>query len=63
MNRHPCLNLDMAMGTCNPIPDGYFTPLVYVYGLNILSMDLLLGKNLHQMGKQILERFTLIHTR
>jgi hypothetical protein len=51
------------MGTCNPIPDGYFTPLVYVYGLNILSMDLLLGKNLHQMGKQILERFTLIHTR
>jgi hypothetical protein len=37
--------------------------LGYVYGLNILSTGLLLGKNLHPMCIRVLERFALIDTR
>jgi hypothetical protein len=40
-----------------------FTPLGYVCGLNILPAGLLLGKNLHLMGKRVLERFAFTHTR
>jgi hypothetical protein len=40
-----------------------FTLLGYVYGLNVLHMGLLLGKNLHPMGKRVLERSALTHTR
>jgi hypothetical protein len=40
-----------------------FTLLGYVCGLNILPMGLLLGKNLHPMGKRILERSAFTHTR
>jgi hypothetical protein len=40
-----------------------FTPLGYVCGLNILLVGLLLGKNLHPMGKRVLERSTFTHTR
>jgi hypothetical protein len=39
------------------------SPLGYVCGLNILLVGLLLGKNLHPMGKRVLERFTFTHTR
>jgi hypothetical protein len=57
--------LEMAMGTRDPIPDTrwVFTLLGYVCGLNILSVGLLLAKNLHPMGKQVLERSTFTHTR
>ena len=40
-----------------------FTPLGYVCGLNILPVGLLLGKNLHPMGKRVLERSAFTHTR
>jgi hypothetical protein len=40
-----------------------FTPLGYVCELNILPVGLLLGKNLHPMGKRVLERSTFTHTR
>jgi hypothetical protein len=39
------------------------SPLGYVCWLNILLVGLLLGKNLHPMGKRVLERFTFTHTR
>jgi hypothetical protein len=40
-------------GNGYPRPDTrwVFTPLGYVYGLNILPVGLLLGKNLHPIGK------------
>ena len=40
-----------------------FTPLGYICGLNILPVGLLLGKNLHPMGKRVLKRSTFTHTR
>jgi hypothetical protein len=40
-----------------------FTLLGYVYRLNVLAMDLLLGKNLQLIDKRVLERSTLTHTR
>jgi hypothetical protein len=40
-----------------------FTLLGYVYGLNMLTMGLLLGKNLHPTGNRALERSDLTHTR
>jgi hypothetical protein len=40
-----------------------FTPLEYVCWLNILPVGLLLGKNIHPMGKRVLERYTFTHTR
>jgi hypothetical protein len=40
-----------------------FTPLGYVCGLNILPVGLLLGKNLHPMGKRVLKRSAFTHTR
>jgi hypothetical protein len=48
-----------------PRPDTrwVFTPLGYVCGLNILPVGLLLGKNLHPIGKPVLERFAFTHTR
>jgi hypothetical protein len=39
-----------------------FTPLGYICGLNILPVGLLLSKNLHPMGKRVLERFAFTHT-
>jgi hypothetical protein len=64
------LNMYMIHG---PVRDGnrypqpdirwVFTPLGYVCGLNILPVDLLVGKNLHPMGKWVLERSTFTHTR
>jgi hypothetical protein len=52
-------------GNGYPRPDTrwVFTPLRYVCGLNILPVGLLLGKNLHPMGKRVLERSTFTHTR
>jgi hypothetical protein len=52
-------------GNGYPRPDTQwvFTPLGYVCGLNILPMDLLLDKNLHPMGKRVLERSAFTHTR
>jgi hypothetical protein len=52
-------------GNGYPRPDTrwVFTPLGYVYGLNILPVGLLLGKNLHPMGKRVLERSAFTHTR
>jgi hypothetical protein len=52
-------------GNGYPRPDTrwVFTPLGYVCGLNILPVGLLLGKNLHQMGKRVLERSAFTHTR
>jgi hypothetical protein len=52
-------------GNGYPRPDTrwVFTPLGYVCGLNILPVGLLLGKNLHPMGKRVLERFAFTHTR
>jgi hypothetical protein len=51
-------------GNGYPRPDTrwVFTPLGYVYGLNILPVGLLLGKNLHPMGKRVLERSAFTHT-
>jgi hypothetical protein len=48
-----------------PRPDTrwVFTPLGYICGLNILPVCLLLGKNLHPMGKRVLERSAFTHTR
>jgi hypothetical protein len=48
-----------------PRPDTrwVFTPLGYACGLNILPVGLLLGKNLHSMGKWVLERSAFTHTR
>jgi hypothetical protein len=48
-----------------PQPDTrwVFTLLEYVCGLNILPVDLLLGKNLHPIGKRVLERSAFTHTR
>jgi hypothetical protein len=45
-------------GNGYPRPDTrwVFTSLGYVCGLNILPVGLLLGKNLHPMGKRVLER-------
>jgi hypothetical protein len=53
------------MGTRNSIPVGIYSirPLGYVYTLNVSPIGLLLGKNLHPMGKRVLERSTLTHTR
>ena len=52
-------------GNGYPRPDTrwVFTPLGYVCGLNILPVGLLLGKNLHPMGKRVLERSAFTHTR
>jgi hypothetical protein len=52
-------------GNGYPRPDirWVFTPLGYVCGLNILLMGLLFGKNLHPMGKRVLERSAFTHTR
>jgi hypothetical protein len=52
-------------GNGYPRPDTrwVFTPLGYVCGLNILPVGMLLGKNLHPMGKRVLERSTFTHTR
>jgi hypothetical protein len=52
-------------GNGYPRPDTrwVFTPLGYVCVLNILPVGLLLGKNLHPMGKRVLERSTFTHTR
>jgi hypothetical protein len=52
-------------GNGYPRPDTrwVFTPLVYVCGLNILPVGTLLGKNLHPMGKRVLERSAFTHTR
>jgi hypothetical protein len=52
-------------GNGYPRPDTrwVFTPLGYVCGLNILPVGLLLGKNLHPMGKRLLEHSTFTHTR
>jgi hypothetical protein len=52
-------------GNGYPRPDTrwVFTPLEYVCGLNILPVGLLLDKNLHPMGKRVLERSTFTHTR
>jgi hypothetical protein len=52
-------------GNGYPRPDTrwVFTPLGYVCGLNILPMGLLLRKNLHPMGKRVLERSAFTHTR
>jgi hypothetical protein len=52
-------------GNGYPRPDTrwVFTPLGYVNGLNILLMGILLGKNLHPMGKRVLERSAVTHTR
>jgi hypothetical protein len=51
-------------GNGYPRPDTrwVFTPLAYVCGLNILPVGLLLGKNLHLMGKRVLERSAFTHT-
>jgi hypothetical protein len=51
-------------GNGYPQPDTrwVFTPLGYVCGLNILPVGLLLGKNLHPMGKRVLERSAFTHT-
>jgi hypothetical protein len=51
-------------GNGYPRPDTrwVFTPLGYVCGLNILPVGLLLGKNLHPMGKRVLERSAFTHT-
>jgi hypothetical protein len=52
-------------GNGYPRPDTrwVFTLLGYVCGLNILPVGLLLGKNLHPMGKRVLERSAFTHTR
>jgi hypothetical protein len=52
-------------GNGYPQPDTrwVFTPLWYAYGLNILPVGQLLGKNLHPLGKRVLERSTFTHTR
>jgi hypothetical protein len=48
-----------------PRPDTrwVFTPLGFVCRLNILPVSMLLGKNLHPMGKRVLERSAFTHTR
>jgi hypothetical protein len=38
-------------------------PLGYVCEINILPVGLLLDKNLHPMGKRVLERSSFTHTR
>jgi hypothetical protein len=50
-------------GYPRPNTQWVFTPLGYVCGLNILPVGLLLGKNLHPMGKRVLERSVFTHTR
>jgi hypothetical protein len=52
-------------GNGYPRPDTrwVFTLLGYVCGLNILPVGLLLGKNLHPMGKRVLEHSACTHTR
>jgi hypothetical protein len=65
---HEDLSIDRVKGRDGngyPRPDTrwVFTPLGYVFGLNILPVGLLLGKNLHPMGKRVLERPTFTHTR
>jgi hypothetical protein len=50
-------------GYSRPDTRWVFTLLGYVCGLNILPVDILLGKNLHPMGKRVLERSTFTHTR
>jgi hypothetical protein len=52
-------------GNGYPRPDTrwVFTLLGYVYGLNIVPMGILLGKNIHPMGKWVLERSVVTHTR
>jgi hypothetical protein len=59
-----CLSMTRD-GNGYPRPDTrwIFTPLGYVCGLNILPVGLLLGKNLHPMGKRVLERSAFTHTR
>jgi hypothetical protein len=59
------LNEPSRDGNGYPRPDTrwVFTPLGYVCGLNILPVGLLLGKNLHPMGKRVLERSAFTHTR
>jgi hypothetical protein len=57
--------LNTRDGNGYPRPDTrwVFTPLGYVFGINILPVGLLLGKNLHPMGKRVLERSAFTHTR
>jgi hypothetical protein len=52
-------------GNGYPRPDTQwiFTPLGYVCGLHFLPMGLLLGKNVHPIGKRVLERSTFTHSR
>jgi hypothetical protein len=50
------------MGTRDSIPDRCLLHRD-VYGLNIVPIGLLLGKNLQPMDKQVLERSALTHTR
>jgi hypothetical protein len=59
------LTLITRDGNGYPRPDirWVFTPLGYVCGLNILPVGLLLGKNLHSMGKRVLERSAFTHIR
>jgi hypothetical protein len=59
------LTLITRDGNGYPRPDTrwVFTPLGYICGLNILPVGLLLGKNLHSMGKWVLERSAFTHTR
>jgi hypothetical protein len=64
-NRDPTSKVRGRDGNGYPRPDTrwVFTLLGYVCGLNILPMGLLLGKNLHPMGKRVLERSAFTHTR
>jgi hypothetical protein len=59
-----CFVLPGRDGNGYPRPDTrwVFTLLGYVCRLNILSVGLLLGKNLHPMGKWVLERSAYTHT-
>jgi hypothetical protein len=51
---YPCSRVPTVFnGTSDSIFDAYL--LVYIYGLNILPVGLLLDKNLHAIGKPILE--------
>jgi hypothetical protein len=59
----PCLMYRDGNGYPRPDTRCVFTSLGYVCGLNILPVGLLLGKNLHPMGKRVLERSAFTHTR
>jgi hypothetical protein len=37
-------------------------PFGYIYALNVLLMSILLGKNLHPMGKRVLKCSAITHT-